>query len=163
MTEILKLKLAYNLVGFSPGDCPWAPRDSRLPPSEDETVSLLCYPPAPGKLSSPSSVLWVLLSPLCLWYGPFPCPSTAFPALERVNNSSVIISVIHPTCATVVCMTQVGTVVDLDTSSDPTDLSLGWTGSQMSGVTQTPVSTQASCWIRFDHRTSPRNTFHILI
>jgi hypothetical protein len=60
-------------------------------------------------------------------------------------------------------MTQVGTVLGTDMSSDPADSSLGWTGSLISGVTQTPVSTQAPCWVRFDHRASPRNAFYILI
>lgn len=145
-------------MGFYPGDCPWAPGDSGLPPSEDETVSMLCYPPGYEETQFPISSGSLAVS---LWYGPFPCPAGAFFECEENNSSIILVS--HLTCATAVCMTQVGTVVGTDMSSDPTDISLGWTGSLMSGVSQTPVFTQAPCWIRFDHRASPRNVFHILI
>lgn len=68
---------------------------------------------------------------------------------KRINVS--IILAIHPNCATAVRIAREGTGTDTGLSSDLTDVLLGWTDSQMSGVIQTPVSTQPSCWIRFDH------------
>lgn len=59
-------------------------------------------------------------------------------------------------------MTHEGPVADTGVFPDLTDILLGWTDSQMSGVTQNPASTQAPCQIRFDPRVSPRNAFHTL-